>query len=212
MIEGEYTGRHFSLSNAEGLSGPDLPLLFRRLADTIESEGIRPEDLLDVTLGGDEVNEHALGGARPCTGCQTRESNCLALAMSPLICVTRLPGMPRREQLWLPARWKLRSRLLDEARQNLEGDIDRPEGGEPHGAVPVRVEDLQRRPRSGRLVKVCELPAHAIADHIGGHEHFEVATLRFPDVHASSMPDIVRFCRNRGNTSDPVRAGLAAVT
>lgn len=54
----EHPCRHFSLSNPEGPSGPDLPLLLRRLADTIESQGIRPEDLLDVTLGSDEVNEH----------------------------------------------------------------------------------------------------------------------------------------------------------
>ena len=53
-----YTCRHFSLSNAKGPSGPDLPLLLRRLADTIESEGIRPEDILDVTLVSDEINEH----------------------------------------------------------------------------------------------------------------------------------------------------------
>ncbi len=57
----EYSCRHFSLNNPEGPSGPDLPLLLRRLADAIESEGIQPEDLLDVTLGSDEVNEH---GAR----------------------------------------------------------------------------------------------------------------------------------------------------
>ncbi|MGO4604475.1 hypothetical protein [Terrabacter sp. 2YAF2] len=58
MIEEEYTCRHFSLSNAEGPSGPDLPLLLRRLADTIESQGIRPADLLDVSIGSDEVNVH----------------------------------------------------------------------------------------------------------------------------------------------------------
>lgn len=56
----EYSCRRISLSNAEGPSGPDLPLLLRRLADAIESEGIQPEDLLDVTLGSDEVNEHGI--------------------------------------------------------------------------------------------------------------------------------------------------------
>jgi hypothetical protein len=56
----EYTCRHFSLSNPEGPSGPDLPLLLRRVADAIESEGILLRDLLDVTVGGEEVNEHGV--------------------------------------------------------------------------------------------------------------------------------------------------------
>ncbi len=60
VIDG-YSCRHFSLSNPEGTSGPDLPLLLRRVADAIESEGIRPEDLLDVTVGGDMANEHGPG-------------------------------------------------------------------------------------------------------------------------------------------------------
>lgn len=50
--------RHFSLSNPEGSSGPDLPLLLRRVADAIEEAGILPEDLLDVAISGDQVNEH----------------------------------------------------------------------------------------------------------------------------------------------------------
>lgn len=58
MSEDEYTCRHLSLSNELGPSGPDLPLLLRRLADLIEAHGIDPEDVLDVTIGGDEVNEH----------------------------------------------------------------------------------------------------------------------------------------------------------
>ena len=54
----EYTCRHFSLSNPEGPSGPDLPLLLRRLADAIQSAGISSEALLDVSLGSDQINEY----------------------------------------------------------------------------------------------------------------------------------------------------------
>ena len=57
MID-EYTCRHLRLSNPEGPSGPDFPLLLRRLADAIQSEGISSEALLDASLGSDEINEY----------------------------------------------------------------------------------------------------------------------------------------------------------
>jgi len=52
--------RHFSLGNPKGPSGSDLPLLLRRLADVITEKGIAADELLDVTIGGDEVNEHGV--------------------------------------------------------------------------------------------------------------------------------------------------------
>lgn len=49
--------RHFSLSNAEGPNSNDLPMLLRRLADEIEGQQIKPEDLLDVVFSSDEITE-----------------------------------------------------------------------------------------------------------------------------------------------------------
>lgn len=49
---------YFALGNPEGPASADLPLLLRRLADHIESAGIRSEDIIDVTISGDEVTEH----------------------------------------------------------------------------------------------------------------------------------------------------------
>ncbi|WP_353952458.1 hypothetical protein V6K52_03160 [Knoellia sp. S7-12] len=57
---GSYPARHFSLSNPEGPTGPDVVLLLRRVADAIEAEGVNSEDILDVTLSGDSVNEHGV--------------------------------------------------------------------------------------------------------------------------------------------------------
>ena len=53
-----YPARHFSFGNPEGPTSSDLPLLLRRLADQIEADGIKSEDVLDVTITGAEVTEH----------------------------------------------------------------------------------------------------------------------------------------------------------
>jgi hypothetical protein len=53
-----YPARHFSFGNPEGPTSSDLPLLLRRLADQIEADGIKSEDILDVTISGAEVTEH----------------------------------------------------------------------------------------------------------------------------------------------------------
>jgi hypothetical protein len=52
-----YPSRHVSLSNPAGPTSTDLPLLLRRLADLIEEFGITSDELLDVTISGDEVTE-----------------------------------------------------------------------------------------------------------------------------------------------------------
>lgn len=44
------TCRHFSISNPRVGRPDDLPGFLRRLADAIEEEGIRPVDVLDVTI------------------------------------------------------------------------------------------------------------------------------------------------------------------
>ena len=49
--------RHFSLANALDDRPADLPHLLRRLADAIESHGIVPEDLLDVTVAHEVMAE-----------------------------------------------------------------------------------------------------------------------------------------------------------
>lgn len=53
-----YPARHWSISNPEGPTSTDLPLLLRRLADTIEADGIKTDDILDVQISGDEVTEY----------------------------------------------------------------------------------------------------------------------------------------------------------
>ena len=52
-----YPGRHVALSNPEGPTSSDLPLLLRRVADLIEEYAITDAELLDVTISGDEVTE-----------------------------------------------------------------------------------------------------------------------------------------------------------
>ncbi|MCA1984734.1 hypothetical protein [Nocardioides nematodiphilus] len=47
--------RCFSVNNPHGPEVEDLPLLLRRLADAVEAEGIRPDELMDVTLSNDEL-------------------------------------------------------------------------------------------------------------------------------------------------------------
>lgn len=53
-----YPARTFSLGNPEGPASSDLPMLLRRLADAIEAEGIKSDDILDVTINGAEVTEY----------------------------------------------------------------------------------------------------------------------------------------------------------
>ena len=47
----------FSLCNPHGPAVEDLPLLLRRLADEIESQGIGKDELLDVTFSNDELTD-----------------------------------------------------------------------------------------------------------------------------------------------------------
>lgn len=49
--------QHFALSNPSGPTEPDLPLLLRRVADAIEAKGIRPMDILDVTISQETTAE-----------------------------------------------------------------------------------------------------------------------------------------------------------
>lgn len=53
-----YFSRNFSLSNPEGPTSSNLPLLLRRLADEIEAEGIDGDDILDLVFSNDEITEH----------------------------------------------------------------------------------------------------------------------------------------------------------
>lgn len=53
-----YPALHFSICNSEGPTSNDLPLLLRRLADQIETDGIKHDDILDVTITGAEITEH----------------------------------------------------------------------------------------------------------------------------------------------------------
>lgn len=53
-----YPCLHFSLCNPEGPSSSDLPLLLRRLADQLETEGITSGDVIALTVSGDEITEH----------------------------------------------------------------------------------------------------------------------------------------------------------
>ena len=56
-----YDCRHFSLSNALDDRPADLPYLLRRVADTIEAEGIVCSDILDVTVTN-EIHEDVEDG------------------------------------------------------------------------------------------------------------------------------------------------------
>jgi hypothetical protein len=49
-MSGNYTCNHFSLCNPENDGADDLPRLLRRVADLIEEEGIKPMDILDLTV------------------------------------------------------------------------------------------------------------------------------------------------------------------
>jgi hypothetical protein len=53
-----YPSRHWSLSNPEGPSSNNLPLLLRRVADAIEADDINMDSVLDLQVSGDEVTEH----------------------------------------------------------------------------------------------------------------------------------------------------------
>ena len=53
-----HPARHFSICNPEGPTSNDLPRLLRRLADQIETDGIKNSDILDVTVTGAEITEH----------------------------------------------------------------------------------------------------------------------------------------------------------
>lgn len=53
-----YESHHWSLSNPEGPTSNDLPLLLRRVADVIEAQGVSMDDILDLHISGDEVTEH----------------------------------------------------------------------------------------------------------------------------------------------------------
>lgn len=53
-----FRSRHVSLGNGEGPASNDLPLLLRRLADLIEEEGIKNDDILDLVVSGDQVTEY----------------------------------------------------------------------------------------------------------------------------------------------------------
>ncbi len=53
-----FPARHFSLGNGEGPKSNDLPLLLRRLADQIEADDIKMDELLDVVIAGGEITEH----------------------------------------------------------------------------------------------------------------------------------------------------------
>lgn len=48
-----YKCRHFSLSNPRGKHETDLPRLLRRVAEQIEEMGIKPMDLLDLTVSSE---------------------------------------------------------------------------------------------------------------------------------------------------------------
>jgi hypothetical protein len=54
----EYWSRHFSLTNGlDSGSSDDLPMLLRRVADTIEAEQIQPMEILDLTVHSDITAE-----------------------------------------------------------------------------------------------------------------------------------------------------------
>lgn len=48
-----YKCRHFSLANAKGKHETDLPRLLRRVAAQIDELGIKPMEILDVTVSSD---------------------------------------------------------------------------------------------------------------------------------------------------------------
>ena len=52
-----YSCQHFSLSNPENDGADDLPRLLRRVADVVEEYGIRPMDILDLTVSQEMTGE-----------------------------------------------------------------------------------------------------------------------------------------------------------
>lgn len=53
----QWTCRHFTINNPIDDGAADLPRLLRRVADLVESEGIEPTDVLDLTVHQD-MTEH----------------------------------------------------------------------------------------------------------------------------------------------------------
>jgi hypothetical protein len=49
-VSNGYSCEHFSLSNPDNDGADDLPRLLRRVADVMEEYGIRPIDILDLTV------------------------------------------------------------------------------------------------------------------------------------------------------------------
>ncbi|NYJ75883.1 hypothetical protein [Allobranchiibius huperziae] len=58
MASPSYPCRHFSVCNAQGPTSNDLPLLLRRLADSIEGADFATSQVLDVHISGDEITEY----------------------------------------------------------------------------------------------------------------------------------------------------------
>ena len=58
MASFSYPCRHFSVCNAQGPTSSDLPLMLRRLADSIEAADITTSQVLDVHISGDEITEY----------------------------------------------------------------------------------------------------------------------------------------------------------
>lgn len=53
-----YPCRHFSLCNAQGPTSNDLPLMLRRVADSIEAADITMGQVLNVQMSGNEITKH----------------------------------------------------------------------------------------------------------------------------------------------------------
>ena len=56
-VSNGYSCEHFSLSNPENDGADDLPRLLRRVADVMEEYGIRPIDILDLTVSQEPTGE-----------------------------------------------------------------------------------------------------------------------------------------------------------
>src|SRR5258705_1983342 len=56
-VSNGYSCEHFPLSNPENDGADDLPRLFRRVADVMEEYGIRPIDILDLTVPQEIIDE-----------------------------------------------------------------------------------------------------------------------------------------------------------
>lgn len=59
-VSNGYSCLHFTLSNPEDDGADDLPRLLRRVADLIEEYGIKPVDILDLTVSQEIVDEGPL--------------------------------------------------------------------------------------------------------------------------------------------------------